>query len=105
MSAGAAANVATAMAFVVNHGSGYMAQLSGVQAAGKTGTAASGADKPHAWFIAFAPARHPVIAVAVLHEYSGEGFEFAAPIARKMLIAALREDGYHVHQGALSPLG
>ena len=97
MSRSAAANVMTGMAFVVNHGSGYLAQISGVQAAGKTGTAASGGYFPHAWFISFAPARHPVIAVAVLHEFSGEGFKYAAPIARKVLVAGLQEAGYHVH--------
>jgi peptidoglycan glycosyltransferase len=103
MSAEAASNVTTAMSFVVNHGSGYKAQLSGAQAAGKTGTAVSGADKPNAWFISFAPAQHPVIAVAVLHEFSGEGFEYAAPVARKVLIAGLSEAGYRVKAGKMSP--
>jgi peptidoglycan glycosyltransferase len=97
MSAASAKTVTDGMSFVVNHGSGYLAQIHGVQVAGKTGTAASGGYYPHAWFIAFAPARHPIIAVAVLHEFSGEGFKYAAPIARKVIMAALRERGFRVH--------
>lgn len=96
MSRRTAADVTSAMSFVVNHGSGFKAQIHGVQVAGKTGTAASGGNRPNAWFICFAPARHPVVAVAVLHQFSGEGFEYAAPIARKVLIAALNERGYKV---------
>lgn len=96
MSARAARDVTTGMVFVVDHGSGYRAQIGGIGVAGKTGTAASGGNRPHAWFIAFAPARHPVVALAVLRQYSGEGFKFAAPIARKILVAALRQRGYRV---------
>lgn len=90
----AADSVATGMVFDVTSGSGWPAQINGVKVAGKTGTAASGGNRPHAWFIAFAPAYHPVIAVAVLREFSGEGFQYAAPIARKVLLAGLREAGY-----------
>jgi peptidoglycan glycosyltransferase len=95
MTARAARDVTDAMTFVVDHGSGYLAQIAGMKVAGKTGTAASGAYFPHAWFIAFAPARHPVVAVAVLNEFSGEGFKYAAPVARKVMVSALRERGYH----------
>lgn len=89
-----ASSITRAMSFVVNHGSGFNAQIQGVQVAGKTGTAASGGKLPNAWFICFAPARHPAVAVAVLHQFSGEGFQYAAPIARKVLIAALNERGF-----------
>lgn len=95
ISAKSAREVTDGMVFVVNHGSGYLAQIKGIQVAGKTGTAASGAYFPHAWFICFAPAYKPVVAVAVLHEFSGEGFKYAAPIARKILVAALAARGYH----------
>jgi peptidoglycan glycosyltransferase len=94
MSRSTAAHITTAMSFVVNHGSGFKAQIQGIQVAGKTGTAASGGNRANAWFICFAPARDPVVAVAVLHQFSGEGFEYAAPIARKVLIAALDERGF-----------
>jgi penicillin-binding protein A len=97
MSAASAAQVAKGMKFVVDHGSGFKAQISRIAVAGKTGTAASGKNKPNAWFLAFAPIGHPVVAVAVLKQFSGEGFQYAAPIARKVLIAALHEHGYHVH--------
>lgn len=90
----AAHSVATGMVFDVTSGSGWPAQINGIKVAGKTGTAASGGNHPHAWFIAFAPAYHPVVAVAVLREFSGEGFQYAAPIARKVLLAGLREAGY-----------
>jgi peptidoglycan glycosyltransferase len=97
MSPAAANAVTDGMVFVVQHGSGFKAQIAGVEVAGKTGTAAGAGARPDAWFIAFAPARHPVIAVAVLRENSGEGFEYAAPIARRVLVAALREHGFRVH--------
>jgi penicillin-binding protein 2 len=74
------------------------------EAAGKTGTAqvysvAQGAKynaktvperlRDHAWFIAFAPAEAPRIAVAVLVENAGWGASNAAPIARKVMDAYL----------------
>lgn len=97
MSRRAAQEVTAGMIFVVDHGSGFPAQIAGMKVAGKTGTAESGTSHAHAWFITFAPARHPVVAVAVLREFSGEGFQYAAPVARNVLVAALREWGYKVH--------
>lgn len=54
---------------------------------GKTGTAQTGV-APHAWFAAYTDARQtnrPDIAVAVIVENSGEGSEWAAPIARRII--------------------
>ena len=77
------------MVKVVDAGTGTAAQIDGVSVAGKTGTAeVEGAD-PHAWFICFAPADDPKVAVAVLVENGGEGGKTAAPIARKVLLEAL----------------
>jgi peptidoglycan glycosyltransferase len=77
-------------------GTGTAAQIPGVTVAGKTGTAqtVTGAS-PHAWFIAFAPAQNPQIAVAVLILNGGSlgdeitGGEAAAPIAKTVMEAAL----------------
>lgn len=56
-----------------------------IPAAGKTGTAESGHEKPHGWFTVFAPLDHPQIAVTVIIENSGEGSNVSAPVARKIL--------------------
>lgn len=68
--------------------------------ASKTGTAEHGADPrntpPHAWYIAFAPAENPKIAIAVIVEDGGDralaatGGSVAAPVARAVLDAGLR---------------
>jgi len=81
------------MVSVVNEGTGYAAQLSGVEVAGKTGTAENPHGAPHAWFIGFAPADDPQVAVAVIVENVGTGGEFAAPIARRVIAAALSKGG------------
>jgi cell division protein FtsI/penicillin-binding protein 2 len=55
---------------------------------GKTGTAQSDKEKPHAWFAAYTDAKQagkPDIAVAVVDEYAGEGSDFAAPMVRRIL--------------------
>lgn len=66
----------------------------GISAGGKTGTAEVPDGPPHAWFIGFAPADNPRLAVAVLVEHGGEGSRTAAPLAGRVLEMALaREDG------------
>lgn len=73
--------------------------IPGVQIASKTGTAEHGTDPrntpPHAWYIAFAPAQSPRVAVAVLVENGGDrlsatGGALAAPIGRATMAAALQ---------------
>jgi peptidoglycan glycosyltransferase len=74
-------------------------RLSGVNIASKTGTAEHGVDPskvaPHAWYIAFAPAEKPTIAVAVLVENGGDrglgatGGKVAAPVGRAVIGAYL----------------
>ncbi len=54
---------------------------------GKTGTAQTARPEPTGWFVAFAPADNPQIAVAVVIEYGREGSETAAPIVRRILDA------------------
>ncbi len=85
-----ASQVRDSMVQVVQAGSGFQAQIPGVQVAGKTGTAETGhGAPPHAWFICFAPADHPRVAVTVLVEHGGEGAFVAAPLAKRILEAAL----------------
>lgn len=73
--------------------------IPGVQIASKTGTAEHGTDPrrtpPHAWYIAFAPAQAPKVAVAVVVENGGDrlsatGGALAAPIGRAVIEAALQ---------------
>lgn len=62
----------------------------GIAIGGKTGTAQlGGTQAPHAWFIAFAPADAPEIAVAVIVENAGAGGDIAAPIARRLIEMAV----------------
>lgn len=80
------------MVQVVESGTGVSAQVPDVKVAGKTGTAETGDGSPsHAWFIGFAPANDPKIAVAVLVENGGLGGRVAAPIARAIIKTALAE--------------
>ena len=90
-------------------GTGWIARIAGVDVAGKTGTAQvvrmaeDDEDEPieskllrhrdHGWFIAFAPAEEPRIAVAVLIEHGGHGSTAAGPIAREMMKTYLKDLG------------
>ena len=62
------------------------AKVPGVTTAGKSGTAElGGTGEPHSWFIGFAPADAPKVAIAVLVEQAGRGAEVAAPIAGNLM--------------------
>lgn len=63
----------------------------GTNAAGKTGTAETGVDSdtPHSWFIGFAPAEDPQIAVAVIVENGGVGSGIATKVAGSVINTAL----------------
>jgi peptidoglycan glycosyltransferase len=80
------------MRSVVREGTGTAAALTGLEVAGKTGTAESGAaGRNQAWFIGFAPATNPVVAVAVLIEdTTGTGGAVSAPIAGRVMRAAIQ---------------
>jgi penicillin-binding protein A len=84
-----AAELTTAMEGVVSEGTGTNAAISGVAVAGKTGTAETpgnkacggGIDENQAWFIGFAPADDPQIAIAASVECTEQfGNDVAAPI-------------------------
>jgi penicillin-binding protein A len=86
--------VTSMMEAVVNEGTGIEARIPGVQVAGKTGTAETqiGAAINNVWFIAFAPATAPRVAVAVTLEHvPGQGAAFAAPVARQVMEVLLHD--------------
>ncbi len=95
-----AATLTTAMEGVVDEGTGTNAAISGIPVAGKTGTAETpfnescgGGDLNQAWFIGFAPADDPEIAIAATVECTSSfGGELAAPIFREVAEAILSGD-------------
>jgi peptidoglycan glycosyltransferase len=97
VSARVAGQVREMMRSVVRSGTGTAAAIPGVDVAGKTGTAelrptADAKPDPKntdAWFVAFAPASKPRVAVAVMLVGAGAGGKSAAPIARQVLQVAL----------------
>ncbi len=87
-----ASQLNTMMQNVVNAGTGTAAALEGIQVAGKTGTAEKGDGTNLAWFIAFAPAQDPQVAVAVvIEDTQSTGGEAAAPLAAAVIKAALAQ--------------
>jgi peptidoglycan glycosyltransferase len=96
VSSAAARDLTQMMVAVVDNGTGQTAQIPGVAVAGKTGTAQSSPDRPpYAWFVSFAPAQTPAVAVAVLVQDAGvardqiSGSGLAAPIAKSVMEAVI----------------
>ena len=96
ISGSVASQLTTMMLRVVTNGTGTAAQIPGIPVAGKTGTAqGSAGQRPNVWFIGFAPANDPQVAVAVfLDRRSGYGADatggrLAAPIAQAVMRAVL----------------
>lgn len=86
------------MVATVESGTATPAQIPGVQVAGKTGTAQSTADRPpYAWFVSFAPADNPQVAVAVLVQSSDTsrseigGGRLGGPIAKAVMEAVINQ--------------
>jgi peptidoglycan glycosyltransferase len=73
----------------VDNGYAAKAAIAGVKVGGKTGTAEVGDGTSHSWFIGFAPADTPRIAIAVIMEHQGSGSDFATPAAQQVMRAAL----------------
>jgi peptidoglycan glycosyltransferase len=97
-----AEELTTAMEGVVSEGTGTNAAISGVQVAGKTGTAETpgnkacggGEEENQAWFIGFAPANDPKIAIAASVECTEQfGNDVAAPIFRDVAETILAGEG------------
>ncbi|WP_067964481.1 peptidoglycan D,D-transpeptidase FtsI family protein [Nocardiopsis trehalosi] len=75
-----------------DEGSGTSGAIPGIQVAGKTGTAETASGPTHNWFISFAPADDPQVAVAVVVEHGGgSGGTLAAPIAKGIMEAVINE--------------
>jgi peptidoglycan glycosyltransferase len=98
MSASSASALTQMMVEVVNGGTGTTAQIPGIDVAGKTGTAQrSPSEAPYAWFVSFAPADDPKVAVAVIVEDAGvdrdaiSGSGLAAPIAKAVMEAVVSQ--------------
>jgi len=87
-----------------NRGTAHASQLRSIEFAGKTGTAqvvgrkaVEGLDedqiklmhRDHAWFVAYAPAENPRIAISVIVEHGEHGSTAAAPIAKELIVAYL----------------
>ncbi len=96
MSSSASRDLRQMMVSVVANGTGKTAQIPGVEVAGKTGTAQSAPSRPpYAWFVSFAPAETPTVAVAVLVQDAGvardqiSGSGLAAPIAKAVMEAVI----------------
>jgi peptidoglycan glycosyltransferase len=96
MKSSTAAEVTRMMEKVVEEGTGTAVQLGGISVAGKTGTAQigpNGSNLTQPAFVAFAPADHPKIAIAVMIDESNGGFggSVAAPIAKTVLQTLLAD--------------
>lgn len=78
------------MYLVVNgNGTARSIKTSDVMIAGKTGTAQNPHGQDHSWFIAYAPADDPKIAICVMVENAGFGATVAAPIAQRIILRYL----------------
>jgi peptidoglycan glycosyltransferase len=73
----------------VDNGYAAKAAIPGVKVGGKTGTAEVGDGTSHSWFIGFAPADAPRVAVAVIMEHQGSGSDFATPAGEQVMRTAL----------------
>ncbi len=90
MSEDTASKLNTMMQSVVQEGTGTAAAVSGIDVAGKTGTAEVGNGINDAWFIGFAPANDPQIAIACVVEHtSGFGGPTCGPIFKTVAEAVL----------------
>ena len=80
------------------------ARSSELRIAGKTGTAQVGGGKPsHAWFVGYAPAANPRVAVCVVLEHGGSGGRDAAPVAKDLLETWARSSSDAHPQAASAP--
>lgn len=80
-----------ALIAVVTGGTAKAAQIPGITVAGKTGSSEhQSGSRTHGWFVGFAPAENPRIAIAVVLEAGGHGGAVAVPVARQIIERYLR---------------
>jgi penicillin-binding protein 2 len=83
------------MQAVLEEGTARKSMLKGITMCGKTGTADNffkgKAQKPHSWFVCFAPRENPKIAIAILVQNAGQGATYGAPIASLMVEQFLKD--------------
>ncbi|MGZ5372529.1 MAG: penicillin-binding transpeptidase domain-containing protein, partial [Aeromicrobium sp.] len=98
MSSGNAKKLNQMMVSTVESGTATSARIPGIDVGGKTGTAQSTPERPpYAWFVSFAPANNPKVAVAVVVESSNTGRSeiaggrLAGPIARAVMEAIVNK--------------
>jgi peptidoglycan glycosyltransferase len=105
-SSSTAGEITRMMVATVQRGTATPAAIPGIQVAGKTGTAQSGLKNPdgsevppYAWFIGFAPAQSPKVAVAVMLQHVNQptdeihGGTLGGPIAKAVMEAVLNPHG------------
>jgi peptidoglycan glycosyltransferase len=92
-----ASEVTKLMVSTVDNGTASPAAIPGVQVAGKTGTAQTGTERsPYAWFISYAPADNPQVAVAVMIQNADiprdeiAGGLLGGPIAKAVMEAVIK---------------
>jgi peptidoglycan glycosyltransferase len=98
MSSSTARDLTTMLVSVVDNGTASSAAIPGIQVAGKTGTAEAGRDDigNYAWFVSFAPADDPKVAVAVMIQNAHvpnddvSGGRLAGPIAKAVMEAVIQ---------------
>lgn len=78
-------------------------KVDGIKVCGKTGTAQNPHGKDHSWFICFAPAENPTIAMCVMVENAGFGAERAGPIARAIMDAYFHPEKVKEEESNQSP--
>ncbi|MGI9952341.1 penicillin-binding transpeptidase domain-containing protein [Moorellaceae bacterium AZ2] len=84
-----ALTIKEAMVATVEEGTGQGARIPGVRVGGKTGSAQNPQGRAHSWFVGFAPAETPQVAVAVIVENAGAGGAVAAPIGGQIMAKVL----------------
>lgn len=93
-----ASEVTKLMVATVEDGTAYPAAIPGIEVAGKTGTAQAGQSdrSPYAWFISYAPAQDPQVAVAVMIQNADiprseiAGGQLGGPIAKAVMQAVIQ---------------